>query len=648
MKNKALYDLEVYPNYMLFGMKDLKGDYIQISKFGVKKSFSKKQISDIKELINQYQLIGFNSMNYDDVVLTYMLQGEPCDEIYHFSKAIVEEGLRRWDAYEAICDKDVVESIDLIEIAHGQASLKLYGTRVSSKQLQDLPYDPHKEITKKQANEVAKYNKVDLDVTHDLYNKLVGDVMLREKLSKQYNTDLKSKSDAQMAEAIFRVELKKKGVKATKTSGSTVFYQAPKPVVFKSKKLNKLVRKLEQTPILLAKNGSPMLPKWLKDEKIQIGETIYNIGLGGLHSTEKSMMVIPKDNETLGNVDVASYYPSLIVELGLYPKHLSDAFLDIYTKVKTTRLEAKRLSKDETLSDKERETHSTTNESLKIVLNGSYGKFGSNYSFLYSPDLLLTVTFTGQLYLLMLIESLENSGKFKVVSSNTDGVELVYKKNHQKKLEKIVSKWEHETKMDMEYGTYKALYARDVNSYVAIYDGYVKAKGAYADPFTVKPKLSKNVEYPIVFEAIKEFLLSGKPMQVTLDECEDPVKFTSARAVTGGGVWGDDSDIPNTDEYENYLEKIPFKQNMALEKRNDKFRQGLILASDNIEYLGKTVRWYYAKGGSPIYYKKSGNRVPKTDGSKPMMKLKKKIPKDLDMNKYMELCNKHLAELGYI
>ena len=98
MKPKALYDLEVYPNYMLFGMKDLEGNYIQIERYGVKKSFKDSQISEIKGLIKEFQLIGFNSVSYDDVVLTYMLQGEPCDEIYHFSKAIVEEGLRRWDA----------------------------------------------------------------------------------------------------------------------------------------------------------------------------------------------------------------------------------------------------------------------------------------------------------------------------------------------------------------------------------------------------------------------------------------------------------------------------------------------------------------------------------------------------------------------
>lgn len=58
---------------------------------------------------------------------------------------------------------------------------------------------------------------------------------------------------------------------------------------------------------------------------------------------------------------------------------------------------------------------------FKIVLNGTFGKLGSKYSFLYSPNLMIQVTITGQLALLMLIEALEAAG-ISVVSANTDGI----------------------------------------------------------------------------------------------------------------------------------------------------------------------------------------------------------------------------------
>ena len=228
--------------------------------------------------------------------------------------------------------------------------------------------------------------------------------------------EVMSKSDAQIAESIFKIELQKKGIKVSKSDSiKSICYQAPKVIKFEREDLNKLVKRIEATTIQISDVGQPITPDWLKDYTVDIGECTFAVGLGGLHSQEKSMVIRPKEDEILANVDVASYYPSLIIDLGLYPKQLTRKFLDIYAGVKKQRLEAKRSG------DK------VTDSVLKITLNGSYGKFGSKYSFLYSPDLLLTVTFTGQLYLLMLIEKLTNNG-LKVVSSNTDGVEILLKK----------------------------------------------------------------------------------------------------------------------------------------------------------------------------------------------------------------------------
>ena len=238
------------------------------------------------------------------------------------------------------------------------------------------------------------------------------------------------------------------------------------------------------------------------------------------------------------------------------------------------------------------------NEGLKICLNGSYGKMGSMYSSLYSPETLLQVTLTGQLVMLMLIETLEKNG-FKVVSSNTDGIEYVCEKDKIPLAEALIFEWELDTKLVMEHGQYKALYARDVNSYVAVYPDEVKAKGVYA-----KPTLSKNSEYPIVFEAIRRYLFDNTVrLEDTIRNCTDVRQFLTARTVKTGGVW-------------------------------------------NGEYLGKVVRWYYAKGGTSIHYKSNNNKVPKSDGAHPMMELTETVPTDLDYDKYIELAIGHLEDTG--
>ena len=142
---------------------------------------------------------------------------------------------------------------------------------------------------------------------------------------------------------------------------------------------------------------------------------------------------------------------------------------------------------------------------------------------------------------------MEDAG-FRVVSSNTDGVEYVCPIERQTEAEMIIYDWELETGMDMEHGTYKALYARDVNNYVAVYDGYTKAKGVYAEP-----TIAKNSEYPIVFEAIRLYLLDGVPLEHTITECKDIRRFLTSRTVRGGAVWGMSRDIKDTEEYTQYV-----------------------------------------------------------------------------------------------
>jgi len=170
----------------------------------------------------------------------------------------------------------------------------------------------------------------------------------------------------------------------------------------------------------------------------------------------------------------------------------------------------------------------------------------------------------------------------------------------------------------------------------------VKSKGDYGET-----TIEKNPQTPIVYEAIRTFLLDGTPMEKTIKKCKDVAKFCTSRAVTGGAIWND-IEYPNSSEYEEYLKKIPFKQNKALCKRNERYQKEFIKLEAEKWVIGKTVRFYYARGGKSMYYKTSLNRVPMTEGCKPMMELKKKVPKDLDYGAYFSLAERYLKDLGYV
>jgi len=251
---------------------------------------------------------------------------------------------------------------------------------------------------------------------------------------------------------------------------------------------------------------------------------------------------------------------------------------------------------------------------LKITINGSFGKLGNRYSILYAPDLLIQVTLTGQLSLLMLIEMIEYAG-IHVVSANTDGIVIKCPRQGQDVLAGVVKEWEMMTGFQTEEAIYRALFSRDVNNYMAIkQDGTTKCKGAYSNPWAgeklTAERLNKNPTNSICVEAVDAYLTKGIPLMQTITSCKDVSKFVSVRTVKGGAVkvW-------------------PGKT----------------------EYVGKAIRWYYATGvEGELVYAKNGNKVPKSDGAKPLLDLPQQLPDDIDFQWYAAEAERILRDVGLV
>ena len=58
------------------------------------------------------------------------------------------------------------------------------------------------------------------------------------------------------------------------------------------------------------------------------------MGIGGLHSNEKSTCHVADDNYFIADTDVTSYYPTLILNAGIAPTNLGQDFLKVYTLIK--------------------------------------------------------------------------------------------------------------------------------------------------------------------------------------------------------------------------------------------------------------------------------------------------------------------------
>lgn len=592
-----VFDVESYINYFLVAFKCLATKKV----FYFEDYFDTTvPVNDLAHVLQRHLVISFNGIKYDIPMLLIAMQGVRAWKLKEISNDIIESGLQAYQTEQKYGVKQRgFNHIDLIEVAPISASLKIYAGRLHCERMQDLPYPPDAELTLEQIAHVRDYCINDLDNTELLYNELKPQIALREELGREYELDLRSKSDAQIAEAVIKSELEKRGVdthKPEKIIGQTFYYQVPNFVSFQTPLLQQVLRTVATTLFEVGETGKANCPEAIKRLLINIGGSTYQMGNGGLHSCEKSAAHVADHRTLLIDRDVASYYPQIVLNQGLFPEHLGPAFLEVYRAIVHRRLKAKREGK------------TTISDALKITINGAFGKLGSQYSRLYSSDLMSQVTITGQLCLLMLIEAIELAG-VPVVSANTDGIVIKCPEDRYKDLEHIVIAWEEKTGFVTEETQYRALYCRDVNNYIAVKkdnEGKCKTKGIYSERGSaLNSVLSKNPEALICSDAVQAFLAHGVPISETISLCQDVRRFVSVRQVKGG-------------------------------------------AEKDGVYLGKAVRWYYALNQTgQMNYVLSGNAVPKSEGAKPLMNLTPELPADLDRDWYINEANDMLFDLGY-
>lgn len=659
-------DVETYRNYFLVKFYDVHTKQFFSLEFYEGKPLN---VAAMLLFLRSGTNVTFNGLNYDLVMISAAATGRfTNDMLKNLSDYIITTKpspqpwmvARDW-GFELLD----IDHIDLMNVAPGQASLKIYGGRLHCKKMQDLPYKPDRILTRAEMIEVERYCGNDLITTADLYFAVTEDLATRVELGEQYGLDVRSKSDAQIAEAAFRKLLGLDGRaaraivdQAQLPPGHAIRYVGAPFLSFQTPELQAAYKMVLETSYILDKGGKPQMPESFKDYKIRIGDGAYTLGIGGLHSTEKSAAHRAGNGWKLVDVDVVSYYPKIISILRMFPRQLGPVFLKIFDGWIEVRISYK------TAGNKKKAA------TFKIKINGTYGKTGSRHSILFAPDLMLRTTLTGQFSLLMLIEMLHLQG-IAVVSANTDGVVIKCRDEQVDLRDRIVKQWEAATGFETEANEYVGLFSANVNNYLAFKPAYtdkkgvhhpisVKAKGWYADdPIS---RLAKNPTNQICVDAVKEYIINGTPLEQTIRRCDDIRKFVTVRAVQGGGEWVKDTIIADTvGQKREYLLNNGWmpqdaKKTKWVDYLNDGYGPDGISTDEAIracrnaiprEYLGKAVRWYYAVGQTGhIAYEGNGNLVSKSEGCKPCMDLPDVLPPDINYKWYVDEARSMLADLG--
>lgn len=656
----AFYDTECYPNYWLLKLRPRGGGTYSF-RLRAGERFSDAQRLEIVRLFEAYTVVSFYGNGYDVSMITGALCGHTCEELKILNDRLIVERIKPWEL--GLPEWKPVDHIDIMEVAPGAGSQKQYAGRIHCKTMRDLPYDPSHYLTESEIVEVDDYCGNDLDVLQAMFEALAPQLRQRVALSKRYGIDLRSKSDAQLAEAVLRkrceLALGRKIWKADIDWGLQFNYRVPAFIGYQLPQLLRALDLVRQSTFRLGASGAVEMPAQLEGLEVSIGTSVYKMGIGGLHSQEKKLVAVSNATHVIKMPDVASYYPNLMINSGEHPPALGSQFIAEFSSIKDERLAGKALQaslkKQGMNYGPVYEDAHTANEGGKIMINGTFGKTGSPWSILFAPHMLIQTTLTGQLSLLMLIEWMEHYG-IKVISANTDGLVVLCPRSHIATFDFLIAEWQKRTGLEMETDDYVAIYARDVNNYFAIKTpDDVKRKGEYAKAGLVE---KKNPDVEICADAAAAFLSKGVPVAQTITQCRDIRKFVTIQKVNGGGVkmWGEGPRkgalvrdmVPTLTAHGWVKDGRKWKNWDCSGPVDATTAYNACFAPQTPEYLGKVVRWYYStQAPGPIVYATNGNTVSLSYGARPCMILPDEFPTDIDFNWYVAKAESMLHDVGF-
>lgn len=526
-----VYDIEVFPNVFHNTIKDTETNTLYTFEISIRKN----QLSEMLDFYDKNKLFcGYNNKHYDDAIINYMIDYSRllknctfdtiCRSVYNLSKVIIssKDDTSKWKKWKYA---HFFKSFDLLTMLF---SKKL---RVGLKEMQvTMQYQNVKEfdgnfvdcLLVEKIDEMIKYNINDVESTTTLLYRCKELIDLRIEIEKEYGVNCLSMDKVNIGMEI----LKQKYMEKThipwfilKDMRSPLDLISLKDIILPFIKyddpiLKNVLSEMKEQTVSPDRKGY--------ENKFFYANREFSVGVGGIHTKNNPESIIANSDEIIIDVDVASLYPSLLLAYDFYPRHLGKEFKEIYGKIRDERLEAKHTGQK------------VKNETLKFALNGLSGNLQNEYSFCYDPKAVMQIRINGQLLLLMLAEKLY-SASCQIIQANTDGLFVKLKRSNYDKVKQICSDWEKLTKLTLEEDRFEAMYQYEVNSYIAVKEGYsstkdkklIKNKGM----FVTKVELGKGMSAKIIPEAIQNYLVDNIPVEDTIYNCKDINKFITYQKV---------------------------------------------------------------------------------------------------------------------
>lgn len=531
----VIYDIETMREFFLAIFYDPESDSFR--EFHVNKNRC-----DLYQLVDYLTnppfdyAVGYNNVSFDGQVLEYIIRNhqtwmekanlEISSAISRFAQECIEKS--NYNLFPTFREEYfTVRNIDLFKIHHfdnenRRTSLKWLEFMMDMDNVEEMPVAWDKTgLTDEEIETTVDYCKNDILATYKFYLYTIGqteDELYKGRNKIQDRFDVIDEysfpnyalnwSDVKIGDQINLVGYQKyTGLsnndvyKKKLNRGATKKFKfkdcIPDYVTFETPEFREFAKKVGEERVRLTGDKQKF--------SLTYNGTTYSIMKGGIHSTEKNRIIIPKDNEILRDADVGSQYPNAIRKRKLFPSHLGKFWLINYEATIQKRIDYKDKG---SISAR----YKGVSEMLKLALNGGgFGKTNEPNNWQYDPLVTYYCTIGNQFEILMLIERLELAG-IHCVSANTDGIVCLFEARLEDKYKEICEWWEvtvgNNILGKLEYTDFSALYQTSVNDYIAIKkkDGSVKKKGDFMTEF----ELNKNKSRRIIPLALEAYFKDGK------------------------------------------------------------------------------------------------------------------------------------------
>ena len=398
-----------------------------------------------------------------------------------------------------------------------------------------VPFDIERPLTEEEKEEVAKYNRADLQGTLERFKQRKNTLKTKMLLVKEFGLpiDYMCKTNAKLTEAILLSQ--NKGVN---TRLRRNFQLCDLPVNWDVPELKTIynffleaLRELE-----VHKWDTKKCDKTKLSMELDIVGLTHTFALGGVHAGIKNYMCRPEDHKKIVWVDVSSLYPNILTKWDLLSRQVDTNGCKAFAVMVQTRMDIKKKLHDPSLTKEEKKALKDQAARYKLVLNTTSGCMKDKFKKIYDPEYNTKMCMLGQLGLMDLVYRLRDAKKrkkpawaldsklepaengseyFKLIQSNTDGIALeLLTDDAESIIDEVCKGWEKDWRFSLEKTVADNLYEKDVNNYIFRDDtGKIKVKGAYVTKYSED---NEQNTLAILAKAVVNYFLEGTDIRSTI------------------------------------------------------------------------------------------------------------------------------------